>query len=762
MSTQIVPNARHRMVSGSSFISHGQRPRRPRRAPLACQHCRRRKVRCNLTVEGPPCVNCRLDGLCCAIPPRKFPRYLAPRTEDDHERPPETRLEDYDQRTTSVREREEHDHTGHLKPAQCQTLSPDAADSVSSTTLVPFAYYPYLTAPNLSGVSPSDIAYLDSQKCFDLPSGQFLETLLSHYFLYVHPCLPVINEAEFWSVFRQRERGKLFSLLVFQAMLFVASSYLPVEYVKRSGAESIIALRDTFYRRAKLIYDFNLEDDQLRLCQAAILLTYRCSSTDQLSNTMWLSLGIQHARAVNAHVYYRHPPNQRAIRARLKRIWWCLILRDRLLSLGVRRNLQIHPSHFDTTSHSPLGYEDLHDEVHTSEVYNAATKTRLIEILTSQCYLAVAVTQLLMTVYPPVDPQSFKQGVSPISARTNDLRKRLQYWESTHMIQISPYDCQWHRSVVFYCQLTCLYYQSARIALYHYISFCLSAQKNSETPSPDLEAPGLELMDALTTMNDRIKRFVTDGTAGQLPIGVVACIITPQILVNINLRLSENDMDRNRHEQLLKLYAEISRLCSIRYDVTYVSSWIRHIVHIFNSSMSSGSMGSLKQLDPSSNLPSRSSTFTINRNSKGGVSELLRQRPSLYFELVSAVDFSISTGLQAPESSGSSTTLQPIQSWPLYQEPSLPISLPSTDSSTEELATEQPLSWSEMESLHIDRSGQYDFFSLDGMCIMPSSNSRTALLLSENEGIQINDATFIQQSPAFADGIWRDLGLCGE
>ncbi|KAE8156217.1 hypothetical protein BDV40DRAFT_281862 [Aspergillus tamarii] len=138
-----------------------------------------------------------------------------------------------------------------MKPAQRQIQNSGARASISST-LVPFAYYPYLNVPNLDRLPASDIAYLDSQKCFNVPSGEFLETLISHYFLYVHPCLPVINEAEFWPVFRQRERGKPFSLLLFQTMLFVASSYLPVEYVKRSGAQSIIALRDTFYKRAKV------------------------------------------------------------------------------------------------------------------------------------------------------------------------------------------------------------------------------------------------------------------------------------------------------------------------------------------------------------------------------------------------------------------------------------------------------------------------------------------------------------------------------
>jgi len=39
-----------------------------RRAPLACQGCRLRKVRCNLAEEGVPCTNCRLDQVECVVP----------------------------------------------------------------------------------------------------------------------------------------------------------------------------------------------------------------------------------------------------------------------------------------------------------------------------------------------------------------------------------------------------------------------------------------------------------------------------------------------------------------------------------------------------------------------------------------------------------------------------------------------------------------------------------------------------------------------
>lgn len=38
-----------------------------RRASKACQCCRARKVRCNVTEHGAPCTNCRLDEVDCIV-----------------------------------------------------------------------------------------------------------------------------------------------------------------------------------------------------------------------------------------------------------------------------------------------------------------------------------------------------------------------------------------------------------------------------------------------------------------------------------------------------------------------------------------------------------------------------------------------------------------------------------------------------------------------------------------------------------------------
>jgi hypothetical protein len=69
---------------------------------------------------------------------------------------------------------------------------------------------------------------LRMQKSLYVPERPVLESFLRHYFLYVHPCMPVVDEARFWEIYHGDDESSSptqeFSLLLFQAMLFAASS----------------------------------------------------------------------------------------------------------------------------------------------------------------------------------------------------------------------------------------------------------------------------------------------------------------------------------------------------------------------------------------------------------------------------------------------------------------------------------------------------------------------------------------------------------
>lgn len=71
------------------------------------------------------------------------------------------------------------------------------------------------------------LTFVRSQTALRVPIQEVLDIFTKHYFLYVHPCLPVVDEAVFWRKYRSVDAsaGKI-STLLFQAMLFAASPVL--------------------------------------------------------------------------------------------------------------------------------------------------------------------------------------------------------------------------------------------------------------------------------------------------------------------------------------------------------------------------------------------------------------------------------------------------------------------------------------------------------------------------------------------------------
>lgn len=85
----------------------------------------------------------------------------------------------------------------------------------------------FLEASGLQDLPVEDFAFLYSRGCFTLPEPRFLDDFMRCYFLYVHPCLPLMDEGRFWSLYTGQKpaeaHSQSMSLLLFRAMLFASS-----------------------------------------------------------------------------------------------------------------------------------------------------------------------------------------------------------------------------------------------------------------------------------------------------------------------------------------------------------------------------------------------------------------------------------------------------------------------------------------------------------------------------------------------------------
>jgi hypothetical protein len=194
------------------------------------------------------------------------------------------------------------------------------------------------------------------------------------------------------------------------------------------------------------------------------LLSFQSTPHDQQDNTSWLSVAIQYARADNAHLYHCLPGLTAYQTRDKKRLWWCCILRDRVIALGVRRPLQITLDHFDFNEEG-LTELDFAEEIEQSHVYDTQTKRLLARIFIIQCRFAVAVTSMIMAIYPlngvvmPTKPTTTQ--LSKLHEQIEESQRNLGNWMEMSRSQLTFHPEETgalHESVTLYTELTYIYY----------------------------------------------------------------------------------------------------------------------------------------------------------------------------------------------------------------------------------------------------------------------------------------------------------------
>lgn len=94
--------------------------------------------------------------------------------------------------------------------------------------------YQFLALDEAS-LEQEDWALLANKGSLSVPDAPALDELVRHYFLHLHPTLPVIDEAGFWESYTQcgAKTAKI-PLLVLQAVLFAGCPVRPLSISLRS------------------------------------------------------------------------------------------------------------------------------------------------------------------------------------------------------------------------------------------------------------------------------------------------------------------------------------------------------------------------------------------------------------------------------------------------------------------------------------------------------------------------------------------------
>lgn len=141
----------------------------------------------------------------------------------------------------------------------------------------------------------------------------------------------------------------------------------------------------------------------MAIAQAALLLSFwtpPLDAVDEMPNARWLSIAIENSLKAKAHIASgTHRPMTDESGA-LRRLWWCCIIRDRTLALGLRRSILLTRSYFDFERNLDRGCAVIRDEILQSQSHDRKTRQDLADIACQTVEFCVMLTDLLLVVFP--------------------------------------------------------------------------------------------------------------------------------------------------------------------------------------------------------------------------------------------------------------------------------------------------------------------------------------------------------------------------
>ncbi|KAF5024605.1 hypothetical protein F66182_3368 [Fusarium sp. NRRL 66182] len=698
--TDVIPKSSSEMSELETPVSAPLR----KRATKACMGCRSRKVRCDVVHRPHQCTNCALDNAQCVVKARRTKyRKRAPSVSGGRKR---IAFKNTFQQATkdatfavinSPSPSEPHQPTalsngssdpGSGSPSACfddlwdparmgylednpihhssdkgeesNILGTDTttqkfefhatarkgtrSDSqLTSQSHVIYSYYPFLDL-DISGLSSSDVTYLEAQGCFGVPTREALDDFVREYFLHVHPGLPLLDEAVFWDMYlgnQQSRSGSTLSLFVFQAMLFASSSFLSFSTLQSLGFTSKRNARDTYYRRSKLLFDLCGERSLVSNSQGSLLLSYNANMKDQKrTNSIWLATAIHMAQAAGADQFHAISDQSPAAINELKRLWWCCIVRDRILPLGVRR--QLHIASIDVyQDHYVLTEQDFAREMEESHVYGPQTKKTLIQLFITLCELAVPLTEVIKILYTtgrsPNVSSTILGNLETTRESIRSCEAGLETWFEKATIQFpTPAGIvSSEESLVLYTNLMYIYYYSARFALYQHEAFAISLGSKGNCLNDRLCQTRAQLEGATLGITDNLKELIQLKLGKFLPISMVAYAALPLVLHILDVKLANKPSQAAQKQGRLNVYMEAMKSMQNLYDgVDDVWTFIRAAVDFATEGDQNYEFWPLNRCsaDPGTGP---------NVDSPNDWGNVLVREPILYFRLARTIDLSL-------------------------------------------------------------------------------------------------------------------------
>ncbi|KAL2798577.1 fungal-specific transcription factor domain-containing protein [Aspergillus keveii] len=258
-------------------------------------------------------------------------------------------------------------------------------------------------------IPEEDLEFLRFRGALSIPESGLRTELLRCYIKWVHSFLPVLNLQEFLRCVAENDPDGNISLLLFQAVMFVATAFVDLEHLQAAGFTTRKAARNTFYTRLRLLYSLECEDDRIVIVQTLLLMTYWSDHMNCPQRDIWDWIGICSTNAQS--IGLNRDPSSSNMDMRTKklrtRLWWCLFSRDRLIAMGMRRPTQVNEgsSNLPMLKIDDFDFEPFHPAVvekfHCRQLEDVSHQKRLATMFIEKAKLCQCIGRVLFAQYTP-------------------------------------------------------------------------------------------------------------------------------------------------------------------------------------------------------------------------------------------------------------------------------------------------------------------------------------------------------------------------
>lgn len=111
---------------------------------------------------------------------------------------------------------------------------------------------PRFLKPLPSRIAPEDLEFLRFRGALTIPESGLRNELLRCYIQWVHSFLPVLNLQEFLRCIAENDPNGNVSILLFQAVMFVATAFVDLKHLQTAGYTTRKNARGAFYTRLRV------------------------------------------------------------------------------------------------------------------------------------------------------------------------------------------------------------------------------------------------------------------------------------------------------------------------------------------------------------------------------------------------------------------------------------------------------------------------------------------------------------------------------